>query len=107
MSLRNFAEPVTLVRSPTFTNSESLPMLSGSRPARRVLPASVGGLREGSAKVASRMRRMCSGVVPQQPPTRLRNPLAANSRRMLAVSAGVSSYSPNALGSPAFGYAHT
>ena len=31
---RNFAEPVTLVRSPTLTNRLSGPMLSGSRPAQ-------------------------------------------------------------------------
>src|SRR5207253_2783456 len=32
---RNFAEPVTLVRSPTLTNSDPGPMLRGSRPERR------------------------------------------------------------------------
>ena len=46
---------------------------------------------------------MCAGVVPQQPPTRLTNPLCANSSRTAAVSSGDSSYSPNALGRPAFG----
>ena len=35
-------EPVTLVRSPTFTNSESGRMSSGSRPARRVAGSTVG-----------------------------------------------------------------
>src|SRR6266545_7759108 len=36
MSFANAREPVTLVRSPTLTNSESSPMLSGSRPERRM-----------------------------------------------------------------------
>src|SRR5690606_30133851 len=36
MSLRNCALPVTLVRSPTLTNSSSGVMTSGSRPDRRV-----------------------------------------------------------------------
>ena len=34
-ALANFCEPVTLVRSPTFTNNESSPMLNGSRPDSR------------------------------------------------------------------------
>ena len=47
--------------------------------------------------------RMWSGVVPQQPPSRLTRPLAANSLSNSAVSSAVSSYSPNAFGRPAFG----
>ena len=39
---REAREPVTLVRSPTLTNSESGPMSSGSRPDRRVLRLDVG-----------------------------------------------------------------
>jgi hypothetical protein len=46
---------------------------------------------------------MCSGVVPQQPPTMLMNPLRANSPTSSAVSQAASSYSPKALGSPALG----
>ena len=64
-------------------------------------------LRESRAarrpSTARTIARMCSGVVPQQPPTMLTKPLAANSRSMAAVSRGVSSYSPNAFGRPAFG----
>ena len=37
ISLRNFAEPVTLVRSPTLTNRLASSMLRGSSPARRHL----------------------------------------------------------------------
>jgi hypothetical protein len=35
MSLRNLAEPVTLVRSPTFTKGISLVSAKGSSPERR------------------------------------------------------------------------
>jgi hypothetical protein len=42
-------------------------------------------------------------VVPQQPPTMFTKPDVANSRTSEAVMSGSSSYSPNALGSPAFG----
>ncbi len=53
------------------------------------------------------MARMCSGVVPQQPPVMLSQPASAHSRMRAAVSAGSSSYSAMALGSPAFGCAET
>lgn len=43
---------------------------------------------------------MCSGVVPQQPPTILTNPCSANSAICSAVMSGVSSYSPKVLGRP-------
>ena len=48
---------------------------------------------------------MCAGVVPQQPPTMLTSPDVANSRMIAAICSGVSSYSPNAFGRPAFGCA--
>ena len=50
---------------------------------------------------------MWSGVVPQQPPTRFTSPASANSPSVSAVSDAASSYSPNALGRPALGYAET
>ena len=50
---------------------------------------------------------MCSAVVPQHPPTMFSSPLVANSPSTSAMWSGVSSYSPNALGSPAFGWAET
>ncbi|NYC95670.1 hypothetical protein DFN09_003657 [Clostridium acetobutylicum] len=46
---------------------------------------------------------ICSGVVPQQPPTIFKCPSSANFFTMLAVSSGSSSYSPREFGSPAFG----
>ena len=53
------------------------------------------------------MATMCSAVVPQQPPTMFTSPLVANSPRISAMWSGVSSYSPKALGRPAFGCAET
>ena len=46
---------------------------------------------------------ICSGVVPQQPPTIFKNPSLANSLIISAISFAVWSYSPNWLGIPAFG----
>ena len=48
---------------------------------------------------------MCSGVVPQQPPTMFTSPCSANSRSRREVTSGVSSkpVSDIGLGSPAFG----
>ena len=56
---------------------------------------------------ASAIAAMCAGVVPQQPPTMLTSPAVANSPTTRAIASGVSSYSPKALGSPAFGWADT
>src|SRR5918996_6094485 len=98
MSLRNLADPVMLVRSPTLTNSDSSVMLNGSRPESRQAGARVGTSRGGLPLVAAAIAVVWLGVVPQQPPTRLTSPLAANSSSTSAVSSGDSSYSPNALG---------
>ncbi len=71
MSFAKRREPVTLVRSPTLTNSDSGVMVSGSRPDRRVHGAGVGTSRGARPAAAAAMARMWSGVVPQQPPTKL------------------------------------
>ncbi len=63
----------------------------------------LGSARGGRPATARTMARICSGVVPQQPPSILRKPLDANSPKMAAVCCGVSSYSPKAFGNPAFG----
>jgi hypothetical protein len=47
---------------------------------------------------------MCSGVVPQQPPTMFSQPFLAHSPMCVAIDSGVSSYSPKAFGKPAFGW---
>ena len=78
-------------------------MFMGSRPLRRQR-GGISGIRRGAKpSTDSRIARMCAGVVPQQPPTMFRKPLWANSASTSAMSSGVSSYSPNALGSPALG----
>ncbi len=81
----NFFEPVTLVRSPTFTKFESGPMVIGSSPESRRRFGNSGILRAGSPFTASAMALICAGVVPQQPPTKFTNPDSANSRSTLEV----------------------
>src|SRR5690606_3068924 len=66
-----------------------------------------GSVRGGSPATAPAMARMCSGVVPQQPPLLLTRPDCANAPSTAAISAGVSSYSPKAFGRPALGWALT
>ncbi|CRE07986.1 Uncharacterised protein [Bordetella pertussis] len=101
----NILLPVTLVRSPTLTNRVSSSMLSASRPDRRVLTGTSGTARGVSAATLPAMARMCSGVVPQQPPAMLTSPAWANSSSRAEVSAGVSSKPVSAmgLGRPALG----
>src|SRR5690606_35282941 len=62
-----------------------------SSPERRNAVALAGIFRGGLPATASAMARICSGVVPQHPPTILTRPASAHSRRGLAVSSGVSS----------------
>ena len=68
-----------LVRSPTFTKRLSSVIVNGSRPESRIASATSGTSRRRTSATASAIARMCSGVVPQQPPTRLRNPASPNS----------------------------
>ena len=84
MSRRNFAEPVTLVRSPIITNPVSAVIVNGSSPDSRVHVAGRASLarqRRGRGLTASAIAAMCAGVVPQQPPTTFTMPSAANSCR--------------------------
>src|SRR5690606_4217796 len=66
-----------------------------------------GNARGGTPATASAIALMCGGVVLQQLPTRFNKPEVANSFSVAAISSGVSSYSPKALGRPAFGWALT
>jgi hypothetical protein len=84
-------EPVTLVRSPTFTNSDSGPTLKGSRPDRRSFFSTWGTLRGVTRLTASAIALMCAGEVPQQPPTIFTRPLRAHSTISAASCSGVSS----------------
>ncbi len=98
-------EPVTLVRSPTLTNSELSSMVNGSRPDRRWATGTTGTVRGALSASRAAIAWMCSGVVPQQPPATLTKPLSANSRSRAEVSAGSSSkpVSLIGLGRPALG----
>jgi hypothetical protein len=62
----------------------------GCEPAQAAA-SSTGSLRGGRPRIAPAIAAMCSGVVPQQPPTRLSRPASANSRRVVAMSSGLSS----------------
>ena len=97
--------PVTLVRSPTFTNSELSSIVKGSKPDNRVATSMTGTTRGATSFNASAIALMCGGVVPQQPPAILIKPLVANSLTKPEVSAGFSSkpVSLIGLGRPALG----
>ena len=77
------------------------------KPDRRQALGISGMARGLYLATASAMAWICAGVVPQQPPTMFRKPLAANSSTTTAISSGVSSYSPKAFGRPALGCADT
>ena len=89
--MRNFAEPVTLVRSPTLTNGISAVSVKASSPESRSRGAICGTVRGVLPAAARAMARMWSGVVPQQPPTILTRPDAANSPISAAIASGPSS----------------
>ena len=89
MSRAKRAEPVTLVRSPTLTNNDSLLIAKGSSPERRSAGSISGICRGSSSDTAPTIARMWSGVVPQQPPTMFTNPLSANSWTISAIISGV------------------
>ena len=91
MSLRNLAEPVTFVRSPTFTKGISGVRTKGSRPESRIRRGTSGIGRGALPATASAMARIWSGVVPQQPPTMLTRPDSANSPTSLPIASGLSS----------------
>ncbi len=107
MSFANRREPATFVRSPMFMKFDSGVRIAGSRPLSWRWFVLSGGFLGVTLSTASATRRICSGVVPQQPPTTLRKPLRAKSPIRRRNSAGVSSYSPNSLGRPALGWALT
>jgi hypothetical protein len=69
-----------LVRSPTLTNGISGVSVNGSSPDSRSSGLISGIARGVLPRTASAMARMCSGVVPQQPPTMLTSP-ARRTRR--------------------------
>src|ERR671935_2783278 len=100
MSFEKFGEPVMLVRSPITTNPISGVMFNGSRPEScKVDCCPVGAgpplesaatVRGGQSRTALAISRMCSGVVPQQPPTMLSQPFRAQPTTFGANDTGVS-----------------
>ena len=86
MSFLNFAEPVTFVRSPTFTKRISSVMVKGSRPESRSR-LSISGIGRGLfCAAAAEIAEIWSGVVPQQPPKIFTKPNSANSPTISAIS---------------------
>ena len=95
------------MRSPIITKPVSGPISNGSSPLKRGRRGGSGIVRGARPCTAAAIFAVCSGVVPQQPPTRLTKPSAANSPRSALVSPGCSSYVPSAFGRPAFGWHDT
>ena len=91
ISLRNLAEPVTLVRSPTLTKRMSDVSVNGSSPDSRRRGSISGTWRGAMPSIALAMAAIWSGVVPQQPPRMLTSPLSANSTTSPAMYSGLSS----------------
>mmetsp|Transcript_12459 Transcript_12459/g.31573 ORF Transcript_12459/g.31573 Transcript_12459/m.31573 type:complete len:207 (+) Transcript_12459:4854-5474(+) len=98
MSFLYFIEPAMLHRSPTFMKPRFLSTVSGSRPEMRI-SVNAGGRSRGLKGVPLAMAFetiwstawMCSGVVPQQPPSALTRPLSRKSLTEVAKDSGVSS----------------
>ena len=99
----NFADPATLVRSPTLTKPVTSFNFKGSKPLSADWGAASGTTRGFAPSKVSAISLIWGGVVPQQPPTILTKPLSANSRNCAAMYSGLSSYPPKAFGKPAFG----
>ena len=104
ISRKNRREPATLHRSPIFKKLICGDTTSLSNP-ESCMYSGAAGLRCGTAFSTIRVySAICSGVVPQQPPTILTSSSSMNSLICPAIFSGVSSYSPSWLGSPALGY---
>ena len=71
INFANRADPVTFVRSPTFTNNEFGPIFRGSNPLKRRRTSISGKVRGGWTATFLTSIRVWSGVVPQHPPIRL------------------------------------
>jgi hypothetical protein len=81
-----------LVRSPIRRKFVSGRMVNVSSPLNRPRCVAAGGRARGvTPAMISTIAAMCSGVVPQQPPTMLMRPLSANSRSSAAVVGASSS----------------
>ena len=97
---------MTLVRSPTLTKFESGRTVNASIPLSRNQGSGFATSLGSQFLTASEITRMCSGVVPQHPPTIFNQPFCAHSRSCGASVSGVSGkpVGNKGLGRPAFGY---
>jgi len=80
-----------LVRSPIMMKLVSGRIVSGSSPLKLAQPVDRARTRGALPCTACAIWRMYSGVVPQQPPMMLSQPLAANSAIVSAMCSGGSS----------------
>ena len=112
INFENFGEPVMLVRSPITAKPNSGVMFSGSSPESCNVGGtsvsrdrSCGSDRGLQSRTAVAIARMCSGVVPQQPPTRLSQPFSVQRFSFGVSVSGVSGkpVSESGSGRPAFG----
>src|SRR5437660_1633487 len=109
MSFENLGEPVTFVRSPTFTKFVSGRMVSASSPLNLVNPPDAGSAARAASGefvsppplcgltslgfkpfTASANTLICAGVVPQQPPTKFNHPFSTHSFNCGASDSAVS-----------------
>ncbi len=101
----SFFFPVGLIRSPIIVNGPSSLISLWLRSDARNLFRSVFTGRSGTSASFSAIARICSGVVPQQPPN-MRAPAPASFAMDSANSCGCISYCvlpPDNFGIPAFG----
>ena len=83
----NRREPMTFVRSPTSSGRLSSSITSGSSPDT-ALPACRGGRRGVLPSSIRSSRRMCAGVVPQQPPSMFSQPWSTKRSSLAASDSG-------------------
>ena len=106
ISLANFGEPVTLVRSPMSVNGISGRSVKRLEPGVCVSSVAARAARAASRpRSASAMHLICSGVLPQQPPAMFSQPCSAKSRMSGPMSSGNCGkpVGESGSGSPAFG----
>ena len=88
ISRANFREPATLVRSPTMMKFVSGRITIRSSPLRWVKRSRSGARLGRRPFIRAPRAAMCSGVVPQHPPTRFSQPSRAHSSTDPANSSG-------------------
>ena len=86
ISLENLGEPVMFVLSPTFTKILSGVIVTGSNPLNLKYGSTIGIALGLIFFVFATMQLICSGVVPQQPPTMFTKPAVIKSSKRCAVS---------------------